>query len=167
MRRIFPCLLLVGCGALPPTGVARAQQSAQEFNLDSRFGRTEYVLERVAPSARDEYAAHHRAWGNAVQVADIELAGMKAKSDREVNILVRVAWYRADQQELRATTLEQTWRDKITDWELVGEKRIDGDLGLLGEPIVYAAPDAPRAPAQFPTIRLGNGPGDEDQKSPP
>ncbi len=155
MRTILPCVLLSACGALPASGIARAQQSAQEFNVDARFGRTEFVLDRVAPAEREEYTQHHRAWGNEVRVADVEIAGMKAKDDHEVKFFVRVAWYRADQEELRATTLEQTWRDKITDWELVGEKRLEGDVGLIGEPVVYAAPDAPKRPAQFPTVRLG------------
>jgi hypothetical protein len=149
---------LAACGSLPQNGIARAQQSAQEFNMDTRFGRTEMVLERVAPSEREEYALHHRAWGADLRVADVEIAGMKAKNDHEVNVFVHVSWYRNDQQELRGTTLEQTWRDKVTDWELVAEKRVDGDVGLLGEAIVYAAPDTSRPPARFPTIRLGQGP---------
>jgi hypothetical protein len=160
MRRILPAILLglAACGALPPNGLARAQQSAQEFNMDSRFGRAEMVLERIAPAEREQYALQHRAWGNDIHLADVEIAGLKAKDDHEVKVFVHVSWYRAEQQELRATTLEQTWRDKLTpDWELVAEKRIDGDVGLLGESIVYAAPEAPKRPAQFPTIRLGQG----------
>jgi hypothetical protein len=152
-------LLLAGCGAIPPGGIALAQQSAQDFNLDARFGRTDFILPRIAPAAREQYTLQHRGWGAEIRIADIELAGTKPKDDHEVKFFVRVAWYRADQQELRATTLEQTWHDKLTDWELVSEKRADGDIGLLGEPIVFAAPDAPKSPARFPTIRLGSGDG--------
>jgi hypothetical protein len=150
-------LLLAGCGAIPPGGIARAQQSAQEFNMDARFGRSDFVLERVAPAAREDYATHHRAWGTEVHVADVEMAGMRAKNEHEVKVLVRVSWYRGDQQELRGTTLEQVWHDKLMDWELVSEKRVDGDVGLLGEAIVYAEPEGARKPARFPTIRLGAG----------
>jgi hypothetical protein len=161
MRRTLLSALLLGliaCGSLPQNGLARAQQSAQEFNMDSRFGRAEMVLERVAPAVREQYAAQHRAWGNDVHIADVEIAGLKAKDEHDVKVFVHVSWYRAEQQELRGTTLEQTWRDKLTpDWELVAEKRVDGDVGLLGEAIVYAAPDGPKRPAQFPTIRLGQG----------
>jgi hypothetical protein len=166
MRRSFPVVFLAGlaaCGALPPSGVARAQQSAQEFNSDSRFGRDELVLERVAPAAREQYTLQHRAWGNEVHVADVEIAGMKAKDDHEVKVFVRVSWYRAEQQELHGTTLEQTWHDKLTpDWELVAEKRVDGDFGLLGETVVREAPEAPKEPARFPTVVLGKGPAGSD-----
>ncbi len=40
---------------------------------------------------------------------------------------------------------------------MVGEQRADGDVGLLGETVVVEAPPGPRAPAQYPTIRLGEG----------
>jgi hypothetical protein len=144
----------VGCPAAP-TPLARAQQTAQEFNLDSRFGRGEQVIDRVAPAAREEYASHHRGWGTGLRVADVELAGMRARGEHDIDVLVRVAWYKLEDQELRTTTLEQSWHDKPEGWQLVAERRVEGDIGLLGEPIVYAAPAVPRSPARFPTIRLG------------
>jgi hypothetical protein len=114
------------------------------------------ALERVAPAARDDYAAHHRAWGTAVRVADVELAGMRPRGERDVEVLVRVAWYRPQDQELRMTTLQQSWQDQADGgWHLMGERRVEGDVGLLGEPIFYEAPAEPRGPAQFPTVRLG------------
>jgi hypothetical protein len=145
---------LAAC-AVPPTAFARAQQTVQEFNLDARFGRNELVLERVAPAERDEFALHHRAWGASIRVADVELAGMKPQNDHEVDVFVRVAWYRPQEQELKQTTLKQHWRDKIDDWQLISEQRLDGDIGLLGETVVFETPSAPKQPAQFPTIRLG------------
>jgi hypothetical protein len=153
-------LALAGCPA-PPTSLARAQQTAQEFNLDSRFGRGEAVMDRVAPDARDDYTSHHRVWGSAVRVADVELAGMRPHGEHDVEVFVRVAWYRIEDEDLRSTTLQQTWHDKPdgSGWQLVAERRVEGDLGLLGETIVYQAPATPRPPAQFPTVRLG-GAGD-------
>jgi hypothetical protein len=152
-------MLLSGC-VMPPSALAKAQQTAQEFNLDARFGREALVMDKVAPAERDEYALHHRAWGTDVRVADVELAGMKAQSEHEVDVIVRIAWYRPQEQELKQTTLKQRWHDKADDWQLVGEQRLDGDVGLLGESVVYQAPTEARPPAQFPTIRLGSAPAD-------
>jgi hypothetical protein len=149
--------LLAACPA-PTTGLAAAQQQAQTFNLDARFGRNELVLDQISPAEREEFALHHRAWGLAIRVADIELAGMKAHGDKDVDITVHVSWYRPEQQELRSTTLQQEWHSKTDGWQLVGEKRVDGDIGLLGEAIVIEAPSAPKTPSQFPTIRLGGEP---------
>lgn len=145
--------LLAGCPA-PPNALARARQTAQEFNLDARFGRGELVLEKVAPAERDEFALHHRAWGTDVRLADVQLEGMKAEDEHVVDVFVRVAWYRPTEQELKQTTIKQRWHDKADDWQLVGEQRMDGDVGLLGEKVVYEAPSAPKPPAQFPTVRL-------------
>jgi hypothetical protein len=143
--------------AMPPGPLASAQEAAQALNTDARFGRTEITMDHVAPPARDAFTAHHRGWGTTVRVADLELAGMRAKNEHDVEILVRVAWYRLDEQELHVTTLKQGWNDK-NGWQLVNETRMDGDVGLLGEPIVFEEPPGgARAPAQFPTVRLGAG----------
>jgi hypothetical protein len=144
---------LCGCPA-PPTALARAQQVAQEFNQDVRFGRNELMMEHVAPAARDAFAAQHRAWGTNVRLADMELAGLRPRGEHELDVIVRVAWYRPEEQELRTTTLQQTWRD-TEGWRLTEEKRLDGDVGLLGEHVVYELPGASKPPAQFPTVRLG------------
>jgi hypothetical protein len=156
---------LAGCPA-PPSALARAQQAAREFNQDARFGRDELMMERVAPAARDDFAKHHRGWGTSVRVADLELAGMRPHGDHDLDVVVRVAWYRPEQLELRVTTLQQSWRD-TSGWQLVDEKRVDGDVGLLGESVVYERPNEARLPAQFPTVHLGGGAtGPDDRTSP-
>jgi hypothetical protein len=150
--------LLAGCSSLLPSqGIAKAQETAQAFNQDARFGRNELVLDQIAPAAREEFSMHHRAWGVAIHVADIELAGIKAHGATDVDVVVHVSWYRPETQELRSTMLTQSWHNKVDTWQLVGEKRMDGDIGLLGEAVVVQAPSEPKVPSQFPTIRLGGG----------
>lgn len=168
MRRSLPSLALaalpfalLGC-PMPTTGIAQAQQSAQEFNLNARFGRNEMIMEQIAPAERDQYALHHAQWGTRVQVADIEIAGMKAHGDKDVDVVVRVSWYRPEQQELRNTTLKQEWHAKTNGWELKSEARLEGEYGLLGDTVLVAAPPVEREPAQFPTVRIGGGQPVED-----
>jgi hypothetical protein len=145
--------VLVAC-APPPGSVARARENAQELNLDARFGRTELALQHVAASAREDFVAHHRQWGAGVRIADVDFERMKPRGDHDVDIIVRVAWYRPEQQELLTTTVKQSWRD-AGGWQLVAEERLEGAVGLLGEPVVFQAPTEAREPARFPTIRLG------------
>lgn len=149
---------LAGCAALPPTGMQRAQQTAQDFNLDSRFARGELVSARIDPAERDEYSAHHKAWGTAVRIADIEMSGIRPHGDADAEVYVRVSWYRMDEQELRSTTLKQSWHSKSDAWLLVAESRFDGDIGLLGETVVVEAPAGPRPKPQFPTVQLTGAP---------
>lgn len=134
---------------------ARAQEAAHELNLNTRFGRMELAMEHVAAKERDEFGRRHRAWGSAVRIADTELAGMRLKNEKDAEVTVRVAWYAPTQQELKVTTIRQAWKNHDGDWLLVGEERIDGDVGLLGEPVV-AAPPTRRENLQFPTIRLAD-----------
>lgn len=148
-------LFLFACGH--QSGAARAQEAATELNVNTRFGRMELAAEFVAPDAREAFMARRKAWGGNVRVADYELAGFAMKGDSDAETLVRVAWYRANEGDLRTTTLKQKWHDYKGDWRLVDETRAEGDVGLIGEPMAAPAPAAktPARAAQFPTIRLG------------
>jgi hypothetical protein len=150
-------LLCLGCPIGHQSPPARAQEAATELNVNTRFGRMELAAEKVAPAARDAFLERRRSWGANIRVADYEMTGfrmMKGESDAEM--LVKVAWYRIDQGDLRITVLKQKWHDFKGDWKLVEEARADGDLGLIGEPLPAPPPrTAPARPAHFPTIHLG------------
>lgn len=148
-------LLVVLSGCLGQTPAAKMQETARDLNMNARFGRMELVVENVHPTYRDAFVQRHRTWGTQVRVADAELVGVRF-TDKEAESTVAVAWYEVSRQELRGTTLKQKWKNQRNDWFLESEERVDGDVGLFGEPI----PQAPRAAkahetAQFPTIRIG------------
>jgi hypothetical protein len=153
---LFAAQAVFGCVA-PPGPMARVRESAQELNVDLQFGRNELAMARVAPSAREDFVARHRGWGSSVRIADLDLQGMKPSGEHDIDVFVRIAWYRLDQQDLLTTIVKQTWREDglTTGWQLVSEQRIDGALGLLAEPVVFQSPTEPRPPARFPTIRIG------------
>jgi hypothetical protein len=144
--------LLIGCPG-PATGMARAQEAVQELNSATRYGRSEIAMEHVATKARDEFTARHRAWGSSVRIADLEVAGVRPKGERDAEAFVHVSWYRPEEQDLRTTTIKQGWRDE-GGWRLVSEDRVEGDVGLLNEAVVYETPSQPRSRAYFPTVRL-------------
>ena len=151
-------LVLCGCPVAHQSAASRAQEAASELNLNARFGRMEMAAEHVAPKAKEQFFERRHMWGSRIRIADYELAGMRLHQDeKEAEVLVKVAWHRVDEGDLHVTTLRQTWHDFKGDFLLVDEKRIDGDVGLLGEHVVTVAPTRPRH-AQFPTIRLGGGP---------
>src|SRR5689334_7032024 len=142
----------LGCGASKSSGSV-LQESAQEMNVHMRFGRTEAALEYVAAREREQFVKRHNGWGGRVRVADLEMIGMRLQTENDASILVRVGWYRPEQQELKQTTVKQTWRVEKGAWQLTGEERADGDVGLLGEAVLIELP-APREAAQFPTLRI-------------
>lgn len=140
----------------PPTPLMKAQETTQDFNLDMRYGRTESAIEHVAPAARDDFTAHHRAWGTGVRIAELEVGGMKPKGDKDVDLTVHVSWYRPEQQDLQSTTVKQHWHDD-GGWQLTSEERVDGDPGLLGDAVIFEHPAEGPPAAQFPTVRLSGG----------
>lgn len=149
-------LALGGCALAQQSSGARAQEAASELNLNARFGRMELASERVSPKAREAFFARRRGWGGPIRIADYELAGMQLKNEDHADVIVKVAWFRVDQNNLNVTTLRQKWQDFKGDWKLVDETRIDGEPGLLGEKIdpPPASANTPRN-AQFPSIHIG------------
>ena len=157
-------LFVLGCPLGGQSKPARAQEAALEMNLNARFGRMEMAAEHISPQARDEFFKRRKSWGGSVRVADYDLTGIHMKGEDDAETFVKIAWYRANEGDLRVTTVKQKWHDFKGDWKLTEEERVDGDVGLLGEPPLAvpadAAPAAPRR-SQFPTVYLGAGSGRE------
>jgi hypothetical protein len=172
MRLVLAVSLLaastMACGLVGQSKPAMAQEAALELNLNARFGRMEMAAEHVAPKARDQFFDRRRAWGGSVRIADYDMTGLKMKGEDDAETCVKIAWYRANEGDLRVTTLKQKWHsDAKGDWKLTEEQRLDGDLGLLGEPPVpvTATTEAPKR-SQFPTIYLGGGGADAPAPAP-
>jgi hypothetical protein len=167
MRKSLPFLALLLCAGCPvaPTVGAKTQEVAAELNMNARFGRMEMAVEQIAPKEREAWAESHRGWGGKIRIADAEVAGVHLSKDKgkedEAEVLVKVAWYRIEENELHVTTLKQRFKDVNGAMMLVEEKRVEGDLGLFGEKIdpTSAGPDAqqPARPTRFPTVRIGGG----------
>jgi hypothetical protein len=95
---------------------------------------------------------HHAAWGQSLRIVDVEMASLSLpESDRAI-VLVDYAWIRNDEGTMRATRVEQTWKDDAG-WHLVRERRVAGDIGLLGEPVPEAPPAGPDKQFATRTIR--------------
>jgi hypothetical protein len=155
----FP-VVLCACPLGHQSPPARAQEAAADMNLNARFGRMELAAESVSPKGRERFFERRRAWGSAIRIADYELQGVKMKGDDDAEIFVRIAWFRVNEGDLRSTLLQQKWHDYKGDWKLDDESRLDGDVGLIGEPLPPPANGGPGAGpknAQFPTIHLGGG----------
>ncbi len=156
LRPLLSCLLSATACMMPPTGAALIQQTAQQFNFDTRFGRMEMAVEQVSPRYLEKFQERHRYWGGSVHITDAEMMGMKMKGDEDCDVSVRVAWYRAAEGDLRTTIVRQRWHRFRSGWLLDGEERADGDVGALGEAVDILEPEAPTKSAQFPTVRLGS-----------
>lgn len=148
-----------------PRGVAKAQETLNDFNLHARFGRLEVAAEDVSQAARADFIMHRQGWGTKVRIADSEVIGIQVtnKDQTEVRANVRIAWYRANEGELHVTVLRQAWKDIKGDWKMMREERADGDIGLIGESMErVTAESEPSRRAQFPTVRLSGQTTQED-----
>jgi hypothetical protein len=85
---------------------------------------------------------------------------LKVAGDR-AEVLVRFAWYRIDENDLRSTLVRQTWLDTKSAWKLAGEEAVEGPRSLLGDPATGhgdgahpgAAPPSKRT--YLPTVVIG------------
>jgi hypothetical protein len=148
--------LTLGACLTATAGAARAQEAANEFNLQTRFGRMEVATEKLVPASREELLRHRLGWGTRIRIGDSETAGIRmiGKENTEAEVSVKVSWYRQDEGELNVTVLKQRWRDVNGDWRLFSEERADGNIGLIGEAVKRETERADARPVQFPTVRL-------------
>lgn len=131
----------VGC-MTPPSPAERVTDAAMALNVAARFNQLDVAVAHASSKERPEFMKRHAAWGQTLRIVDVEMASLSLpESDRAV-VLVDYAWIRNTEGNMRATRVEQTWKDDAG-WHLVGEKRVAGDLGLLGEPVPEAPPPQP------------------------
>lgn len=142
---------LVGC-MTPPTPAERVTDAAMNLNVAARFNQLDVAVGHAAKSERSAFMLRHAAWGQTLRIVDVEMASLSLpESDRAI-VLVDYAWIRNTEGTMRATRVEQTWKDDAG-WHLVREKRVAGDIGLLGEPVPDAPPPQPDKQFATRTIR--------------
>ena len=111
------------------------------LNVAARFNQLDVAVARTAAPNRPDFMKRHAAWGQTLRIVDVEMASLSLPESDEAVVLVDYAWIRNDEGTMRATRVEQRWKDNAG-WHLVSEKRVGGDLGLLGEPLPAAEPTA-------------------------
>jgi hypothetical protein len=147
--------LLAGC-VTPPSPAERITDAAMALNVAARFNQLDVAAARAERKHRDEFMKRHAAWGQTLRIVDVEMASLSLpESDRAV-VLVDYAWIRNNEGTIRATRVEQHWKDDAG-WHLVREKRLAGDTGLFGEPLPEAAPPRPDKQFATRTIREDGG----------
>jgi hypothetical protein len=149
--QLLPLILLplASCLAVPSAS-ERATDAARELNVAARFGRMDIAMGLTSGAARKNFLARRGEWGRSLRIVDVELASMTMPDGDHAEIHVDYSWTRLDEGVLKTTRIAQHWEDIGGGWKLVREKRLQGDLGLFGEP--QAAPsDEPHPDVQFAT----------------
>ncbi len=129
---------LTGCFAPPPPSELAAD-AARELNLAARFGEMGTAAAHASDAERPEFLKRRAEWGKSLRIVDVELAGFQMDEPDSAKVFVDIAWLRVDELNVRSTRIAQFWRDyRIGGWKLFREKRVQGDLGLFGEPVERA-----------------------------
>lgn len=144
MRKLcLVALVATAAGCMtPPSPAEKATDAALQLNLAARFGQLDVAVSHTAAAHRPDFMKRHAAWGQTLRIVDVEMASLSLpESDRAI-VLVDYAWVRNTEGTMRATRVEQHWRDD-GGWHLEREKRISGDIGLLGEAEPAPLPPGP------------------------
>jgi hypothetical protein len=143
-----------------PSAGARLGETANDYLVHLRFGRTGVLPTYEKPEAREKLAKLHGAMGSERNVTDVEVLRVEPVGDRGT-IVAQLSWYSPGELILRTTTIEQKWFKTTTGtWLVEDESVLAGDASFYVTP--GAAPERSGASkelgkgAHFPTVRLGN-----------
>ncbi|MDB4928101.1 MAG: hypothetical protein JWM10_585 [Myxococcaceae bacterium] len=142
--RVLGALVCAGWLAATAPGCATSMrqtldETAAVFHDDLRWGRLPAAETAVDTEMRAAFQAHHRGWGESVQVIDVEVESLRSTNDRG-SARLRVAWVHAgDSTDVKQSLVEEQWESRAGSWRLRGETVIAGDPGLFGTPA--PAPD--------------------------
>jgi len=138
-----------GCISPPPPSEL-ATDAARDLNLAARFGQMGAAAAHAAEGERAEFLKRRAEWGGNVRILDTELAGFEMTEADKAKVYVTISWLRQNELSVRNTRVEQHWRDnRDGGWQLIREKRVDGDIGLFGERVHVAQVQA--KDVHFPT----------------
>lgn len=127
----------------PSTPLQRLTDSAYDFNLATRFGRTDVALENVSRDEQASFSKRHETWGAQLRIVDSEVIEIARTDDGVAQVTVDIQWHRANESLIHATRLRQAWKDIGPRWVL------EGELAVAGDAAIFERQDLGRAPRPF------------------
>jgi hypothetical protein len=141
MQRFSPSLLaaagllLTGCLINNMSAGERLKDSVVGLNDEIRWARIDLAVQRVHPEFKAEYVANHHAWGENIQIADMDLLNMQLDDDMDAAMsVVAVSWYRYETMTIHRTVVQQKWELVSRSFVLRDERVLSGDPDLLAPP---------------------------------
>lgn len=135
MKRFALLTLLGGCMLQSLTPQARMQETVFQLNDASRWNQLEAATQRVSPSYRARFRERHSSWGEAVNVADVDIVFMQLAEDKDSAVSeVALSWTDASGVHLHRSHVSQKWANEHGTFRLVDETITKGDRGLFVEP---------------------------------
>jgi hypothetical protein len=140
MRATLALCFVFGCIS---TNRATLDETAALFHDDLRWGRLPAAEASVDARLRAAFQQHHRPWGAAVRVVDLDVDAVRAAATTGA-LRVRVTWTAGgDSTDVRESLVEEQWESTDGNWRLRAEAVVAGDPGLFAT----AATTTPATPA--------------------
>lgn len=127
--------LLGSCFLQNQSAIARLGDSVHGLADETRWGRTELAVDRVAPDYREAFLQSHRRWGRDFQIADHDIQRMLIDGETDnATVVVTVSWYDMRSMEANLTTIEQKWVAVGRTFILNSEQVLEGNPILIATP---------------------------------
>lgn len=138
MKRFWIIALLAGCTLQNLSPQARMQESVYTLNDAGRWNQLEAAARNVSPSYQARFRERRSAWGEGINVAEVDLVFMELAQDKESAVSeVALSWTDASGVHIHRSHVMQKWANEHGSFKLVDETIKKGDQGLFAE-------DAPR-----------------------
>jgi hypothetical protein len=127
-------LLIASCTLQNLSPQARMQESIFTLNDASRWNQLEAAAKNVSPSYQARFRQRRSAWGEAINVAEIDLLFMQLAEDKESAVSeISLSWTDASGVHLHRSNVTQKWANEHGNFKLVDETINKGDQRLFAE----------------------------------
>ncbi len=134
MKRLALLLLLTGCTLQNLTPQARMQESVYTLNDASRWNQLEAAQRNVSTKYQARFRNRRSRWGEAVNVADIDLVFMQLAQDKNSAVSeISLSWTDASGVYLHRSNITQRWAKEGGTYRLIDESITKGDPALFAE----------------------------------
>ena len=134
---LVAAFFLGSCFLQNQAAVARLGDSVNGLADETRWGRTELAVDRVATEYRAKFLESHRRWGRDFQIADTDIQRMLIDEETDnATVVVIVSWYDMRSMEANLTTIQQKWITAGRGFILESEEVVEGNAALIAVPVV-------------------------------
>ncbi len=129
LRYFFALVFFLGfwpsAGCMVQNTREKLTEAIREYNNAIRWRNMDWAIQHVPKEQRDSFISEQRKLQN-LQVTLCEIGTIKIVDSDHARAMIKIEWYLTNRGVVRTTYVEQTWKQKNGDWQVVEQRLLKG-----------------------------------------